>query len=268
MKSWFCNARPVRADGLSDVGAARQAAEVHVPTPPGPPFTMGGKNRFPVEKWLRERRRCVSAALFTLAIISRVAAVWLLQEPPSFLAARYEHGEIAANLLAGRGFAIKFLGAEGPTSQQAPVYPVIVAIAYAIGGVAAPKSLLILELAQSILGGLLVLGVLRVCHTIAPASPLMAWIAGLIVSIHPTLIYAATHVQVAILGATLLTWVLAWAYQTGSSGEARDAAITGGLLAVLALTDPILAVSIVGAAWAICGKDVRRCQVKRGNRSA
>ncbi len=35
----------------------------------------------------------------------------------------YEHGEIAANLLAGRGFSVRYLGADGPTSQQAPAYP-------------------------------------------------------------------------------------------------------------------------------------------------
>jgi hypothetical protein len=194
--------------------------------------------------------RSVDAALIGLAIISRVAAVWVLQ---SHLVPRstYEHGEIAANLLAGRGFAIKFLGADGPTSQQAPVYPATVALAYAIGGVETPQSLLLLELGQSVLGGLLVLGVLRLCRLIAPAWPWMAWIAGLIVALHPTLVYAATHVQVALLGATLLTWVLAWAYQTGSSAQARDAAITGALLAVLALTDPILALSMVGVAWAI-----------------
>ena len=51
----------------------------------------------------------------------------------------------------------------------------------------------------------------------------MAWTAGLIVALHPTLVYAATHVQVATLGTTLLIWALAWAYQTGSSGRTRDA---------------------------------------------
>jgi hypothetical protein len=86
---------------------------------------------------------------------------------------------------------------------------------------------------------------------IGPAWPWMAWTAGLIVALHPTLVYAATHVQVALLGATLLTWVLAWAYQTGSSGRVRDAAITGGLLSVMVLTDPILALSMLGVAGAI-----------------
>ena len=194
--------------------------------------------------------RSVDVALISLAIISRVAAVWILQ---SHLVPRstYEHGEIAANLLAGRGFAIKFLGADGPTSQQAPVYPAIVAIAYAIGGVETPRSLLLLELCQAVLGGVLVWGVLRLCRAIAPARPWMAWIAGLVVAIHPTLVYAATHVQVAPWGATLLIWTLAWAYQTRSSARARDAMITGGLLALLALTDPILALAMAGVAWAI-----------------
>jgi hypothetical protein len=194
--------------------------------------------------------RSVDVALIALAIVSRVAAVWVLQ---SHMVPRstYEHGEIAANLLAGRGFAIKFLGADGPTSQQAPIYPAIVAIAYAIGGIETPQSLLFLELGQSILGGLLVFGVVRICRLIAPCRTWMAWTAGLSVALHPTLVYTATHVQVAMLGATLLTWVMAWAYQTAASGKTRDAAITGGLLAVLALTDPILALSMVGVAWAI-----------------
>ena len=194
--------------------------------------------------------RSIDACLVALAIVGRMAAVWLLQ---SHLVPRstYEHGEIAANLLAGRGFAIKFLGADGPTSQQAPVYPAMVAVAYAIGGVETPRSLLILELAQSLLGGVLVLGVLRLCRLIAPGSPRTAWIAGLVVALHPTLVYAATHVQVATLGATVLIWTVAWSYQTGASSRVRDAMITGVLLAVLTLIDPILSLAMVGVAWSI-----------------
>ena len=77
-------------------------------------------------------------------------AVWILQ---SHLVPRstYEHGEIASNMLAGRGFAIRFLGATGPTSQQVPVYPTIVAVAYAIGGVETPRALFLLEMGQAIL---------------------------------------------------------------------------------------------------------------------
>ena len=74
--------------------------------------------------------------------------------------------------------------------------------------------------------------------------PVMPWTAGLIAALHPTLVYAATHVQVAGLGATLLVWTLAWAYRTGRAGRRRDAIITGVLLAVLALTDPILSLAM------------------------
>ena len=185
--------------------------------------------------------RFIDIWLVVLSMAARLAAVLVLQ---SYNVPRstYEHGEIAGNLLAGRGFAMRFLGAEGPTSQQAPVYPALVALAYRIGGVDTPEALLLLEASQAAFGGLLVLGVLRLGRLVAPSRPWLAWIAGLVVALHPTLVYAATHVQVASLGTTLLVWTLALAYQTGVTGRDRDAVLTGGLLALLAaLTDPILA---------------------------
>jgi len=192
----------------------------------------------------------LDVVLVGLSIASRLAAVLVLQ---SYNVPRstYEHGEIAANLLAGRGFAMRFLGAEGPTSQQAPVYPSLVALAYRIGGVETPEALMLLEASQAALGGLLVLGVLRLARLVLPSRPWLAWTAGLIVALHPTLVYAATHVQVASLGTTLLVWTLALAYQTGRTGRDRDAVLTGGLLALLALTDPILALAMPGVVWAI-----------------
>src|SRR5438270_10415821 len=95
--------------------------------------------------------------LIVFAIAARVTAVLVLQSH-TVPRSTYEHGEIAGNLLAGRGFSVRFLGADGPTSQQAPVYPLVVAAAYALGGVGTPRALLLLELGQSFLGGLLVAG--------------------------------------------------------------------------------------------------------------
>ena len=92
-----------------------------------------------------------------------------------------------------------------------------VALAYAIAGVETPQALLLLELGQSLLGGFLVLGVLRLARTIAPDRPGLALSAALVTALHPTLVYAATHVQVASLGTTLLIWTLAAAYRTGTS---------------------------------------------------
>jgi hypothetical protein len=196
--------------------------------------------------------RRVLIGLIGLAIAARAAAVLVLQShtvPHS----TYEHGEIAANLLAGRGFSVRFLGADGPTSQQAPLYPLMVAGAYAIGGVGTPRALLILELGQAALGGLLVGFAAILAAEVAPRRPRVATLAGLIAAVHPTLVYAATHVQVASLAATLLTACLAWAYRAGRTGSGRDAAAAGGLLGLLALADPILALVAPGMAWAIVG---------------
>jgi hypothetical protein len=195
-------------------------------------------------------RRLADSAIIGLAIAMRVAAVLVLQShqvPRS----TYEHGEIAANLLAGHGFSMRFLGADGPTSQQAPIYPTLVALAFAIGGVESPQALLLLELGQSLLGGLLVLGMLKVARHVAPERPWLAWATGLLVALHPTLIYAATHVQIASLATMLFVWTLALAYETAATGRSRAACLTGGLLALLVLTDPILAMVSLGVAWAI-----------------
>src|SRR5438309_11620763 len=139
--------------------------------------------------------RRVALLLIVVAIAVRAAAVLVLQShhvPNS----TYEHGEIAANLLAGRGFSVRFLGAEGPTSQQAPLYPFLVAGAYALGGVETPRALLFLELGQAVLGGVLVAAVLRLAREVAPGHPWVARLAGLIAALHPPVLDATTHVQV------------------------------------------------------------------------
>lgn len=195
--------------------------------------------------------------LVLLAVAARVGAVLLLQShkvPHS----TYEHGEIAANLLAGRGFSVKFLGAEGPTSQQAPIYPLVVAAAYAVGGVGTPRALLILELGQAVLGGLLVASVLALAREVAPAQARLAVWAGLITALHPTLVYAATHVQVALLAATLLTATFAAAYRAGRTGRLSDALWCGVALGGLTLTDPILALVAPALAGAMAlGRSAR-----------
>ncbi len=204
--------------------------------------------------------RRVVIGLIALAIAARAGAVLVLG---SHLVPRstYEHGEIAANLLAGRGFSVRYLGADGPTSQQAPAYPILVAAAYALGGVGTPRALLILELGQAVLGGLLVGAVAMLAAEVLPGRRSVATLAGLIVAVHPTLVYAATHVQVASLACALLAASLAWAYRAGRTGKGGDAIAAGVWLGLLALSDPILALSAPGMAWAILmggGGDWRR----------
>ena len=195
--------------------------------------------------------------LIVLAVALRVAAIAVLQ---SHTVARstYEHGEIAANLVAGRGFSVNFLGVDGPTSQQAPLYPVGVACAYAIAGVETPRSLLIVQLFQAALGGVIVAGVMSLVREVAPKRNWMGRIAGLIAAVHPTLIYAATHIQVATLAATLLVWTMVLAYRSGRCRTNRSAIATGLMLGLLILTDPILGLCLPGVLWAVAGKRFMR----------
>jgi Dolichyl-phosphate-mannose-protein mannosyltransferase len=202
--------------------------------------------------------RRVLIGLIVLAISARAAAVLVLRshEVPH---STYEHGEIASNLLSGRGFSVKFLGADGPTSQQAPVYPLLVAGAYALGGEGTPRALLILELGQALLGGVLVGFVVMLAREVVPGRPQVAIVAGLIAAVHPTLVYSATHVQVASLATMLLAGCLAWAYRAGRTGSTRDAVAGGVFLSLLALSDPILGLVAPGMAWAIAiGQGWRR----------
>lgn len=183
-----------------------------------------------------------------LAIVARAAAVLVLQSH-TVPRSTFEHGEIAANLLAGRGFSVRFLHVDGPTSQQAPLYPVIVAGAYWIGGVGTPRSLLILELGQALLGGLMVAGTMALAREVAPRRPWAARAAGLIVAAHPSLVYAATHVQVASLAICTLVWTLALAYRSARDRRPATALGTGVLLGLTILTDPILGLVAPGVAW-------------------
>src|SRR5262245_27872587 len=99
---------------------------------------------------LRSRTTLGLFLLALLAISLRVAVVvWLQSYRGPFT---YEHGEIAENLLAGRGFRVMFLGSDGPTSQQAPFYPALLATAYWLFGVRSSGAFLAVQLLQCAAG--------------------------------------------------------------------------------------------------------------------
>ena len=199
--------------------------------------------------------------LIVLAIVARGAAVVGLQShhvPRS----TYEHGEIAANLLTGRGFSVEYLGADGPTSQQAPLYPFAVAGVYWLGGVGTPRALLILELGQALCGGVLVAGVLSLARSVAPGARWVAPPAGLMAALDPSLVYSATHVQVVTPATTTLVVCLAMGERTARTGRNRDAVGSGIALGLLALADPILALVAPALAWSIARSGSRRRSIR------
>lgn len=181
--------------------------------------------------------------LASLAMGLRVSAVLVLRSEHA-APVGYEHGGIAENLLSGRGFSIEFLGTEGPTSQQAPFYPALLAAAYWCLGVNTPQAVLAVQLLQCIGGAGLVLAVTWLGWSMVPDRKAVGWIAGLGAAVYPTHIYMVTHLQVALWAALLLTLLLAVVVSPRWQAKRTGAILTGWLSGSLLLVEPILAVAL------------------------
>jgi len=181
--------------------------------------------------------------LASAALGLRVAAVLVLRGDHA-APISYEHGRIAENLLAGKGFTIRFLGSEGPTSQQAPFYPFLLAAAYECFGVETPAAVLAVQLLQCAAGAALVLAVVWLCWSLLPDHPAVGWIAGVGAAVYPTHVYAVTHLQVALWAALLLTVLLAVAVSRRWAGRWSGAALCGCLSGLLLLVEPILVLAL------------------------
>jgi hypothetical protein len=203
--------------------------------------------------------------LFLLALALRVGLVLALRGSEAG-PATYEHGQIAANLLAGRGFTTEFLGVEGKTSQQAPLYPCFLAVSFWMFGVETPASILAVQLVQCVAGALLVVVVARLGWAVAADRPWMGWLAGGLACVYPTHVYMVTHVQVAVwaaLGVTgLMLLVLGRSCQTWPGAVA-----TGVVSAMVVLIDPILVLAVAAAGGAFW-LQARRVDLDHGGRSA
>lgn len=171
----------------------------------------------------------------------------------------YEHGRIAENLLAGRGFSIEFLGSEGPTSQQAPFYPALLAAAYWAFGVGSPEAILAVQLLQCVAGAALVLAVVWLAWLLVPEQRTVGWVAGLGAAVYPTHLYMVTHLQVALWAALLLALLLAVVLSPTWRASRRGAVLAGCLAGVLLLIEPILALALpICAAAFWLGERARR----------
>jgi hypothetical protein len=156
----------------------------------------------------------------------------------------YEHGRIAENLLAGRGFSIEFLGTEGPTSQQAPFYPLLLAGAWWYFGVATPQAILAVELLQCLAGTALVLAVAWLGWSMLPERPSVGWVAAVGAAVYPTHLYMVTHLQVALWAALVLTVLLGVCVSPRLRATRGGAILAGCLAGTLLLVEPILAVAL------------------------
>ncbi len=210
------------------------------------------------------RRTTGLVLLGSLALTLRVCLV-LAVSRESARPLAFEHGRIAENLLAGRGFSITFLGTEGPTSQQAPFYPLLLASAYWAFGVAKPAAILAVQLLQCLVGTGLVLAVVWLAWSLFAAWPVVGWIAGLGAAVYPPHVYMVTHLQVVVWATTLLTLLLAVAVSPRWRARWSGAVLIGLLAAALLLVEPILSLSlpiiglVVLLTLRVRGKTLRIC---------
>jgi hypothetical protein len=193
------------------------------------------------------------AALITVALGLRVGLVLALAAEHR-APLTYEHGEIAENLLAGRGFSVRFLGVEGPTSQQAPFYPALLAGMYWLLGSGSSASILAMQLLQCLAGTGVVLCVLWLARSLMPDRPLVAWLTGWGAALYPPHIYMVTHIQVVTWSALLLTLLAAVVLAPGRTSSWRKPATAGVIGGFLLLVDPILVLALPMLAIALAAR--------------
>ena len=203
----------------------------------------------------RHPKLCFLAVLTTVALASRLAAIWLVggHEPASGVT--YEHGEIAANIIAGHGFSVTFLGTSGPTSQQAPFYPALLAGVYRVFGVDTGASLLAVQVLQAVAGTLLVLAIVWLGWSLLPDWPTVGSTAGWLAALYPSHVYLVTHFQVAVWAALVLTTLLAWVACPVGRHTWLKALASGLLSGGLLLIDPILALALPFVAYVFWRRD-------------
>ena len=177
----------------------------------------------------------LAAAALALRVVT-VGVLWTPMDRPT----AYEHGRIAENILSGKGFSIEFLGTEGPTSQQAPFYPYLLAAVYWLLGVGSPQAIWMVQLLQCLVGTGLVLAVVGLSWNLAPERRAVGWWAGAMAAVFPIHLYAVTHLQVAIWAAAGLTALLGLCVYPKTAGTTLGAGLAGGLAGGLLLVDPIL----------------------------
>ena len=200
-------------------------------------------------------------ALFLVALLLRAGAVLYLhsyQHPYG-----YEHAAIATNLLEGRGFSIRFLGQFGPTSQQAPWYPLLLAGAYWTWGIGTWPAHLGVQLLQAVAGSGACLLLVLLTKSLLRERPSAAWAAGWLLALDPVQIAAAAHLQVLPWVVLVLLAMLAWAAAVPLPRKRFPwlaAAGLGLLCGAALLVEPILALA-TPVAWGML-----LCRVAQGSR--
>jgi len=183
--------------------------------------------------------------LTAIGVIIRVTAVLALNDYHNPVTAEY--GVVARNLVAGKGFVGGgWLGPEGPTALNTPIYPLFLAIWLWLGG---PLPFLGVEICQAMISALLIYLTGKIAsHFINPTAGLLS---SLIVTFYPPLIYFCKQISPAIF-TTFFTifsfFVLLYFFKKPSRSRA---VILGLIWGISCLVEPILLYALPGAALLI-----------------
>jgi 4-amino-4-deoxy-L-arabinose transferase-like glycosyltransferase len=188
--------------------------------------------------------------LFLVALAARFVAIALFFNPQS--PELWEYEEIAANLLAGKGYLYTHFGTEY-RSYTEPPYPFLVAFVYLVTG----HSFLALAVVQALISALLAPVTYALGQQTVPR--LSAILAGLLVAIHPGLIGYALKFHTLVLDSLFLALVLLATLRVAERQNLREAMIWGVAIGSCVLARPtVLGFLPLGLGWIFAGLPVRQ----------
>jgi 4-amino-4-deoxy-L-arabinose transferase-like glycosyltransferase len=177
------------------------------------------------------------ALALRLAVVPFVYDEWLAP----FYAAHYEQGNVARSLLAGHGFGSPFLSQQ-PSAVMPPVYPVVVAMVFAVFGIHTPAAIIALLSVNCVFSALACIPVFLIAKR--SFGPRVALFAGWVWAFFPYGVYFAaewpwsTHLLL-----LCLCWLFYLAQRMEQSGDWRLWAGFGLLAGFAGMTEPsVLAV--------------------------
>jgi hypothetical protein len=194
-----------------------------------------------------------TAGVLGLALLLRtlVVVVWVRQHGAALLFQRgIEMDLLARSLLLGHGLASPFGGSTGSTAFIAPAYPILVAAAYRVFGVATSASACVI-MGMQIAAGLatiwLLMHVARACF-----GERAAMLAGLFWAVSPPLLFLPTIFWETSLSICLLMGLIALALKVHKQPTAWLMAGLGAYCGLGALVNPALLLSAGAIAAVAC----------------
>src|SRR5712692_3701420 len=177
----------------------------------------------------------VAGLSLRLVVVSLVYTAQLDPAQDSF-AFGYEAGRIARSLALGQGFSAPYHEATGPTAQQTPVYPYLLAGVFQLFGIYTATSALVILTLNSLFSALTCIPVALVARE--AFGPRVAWWAGWAWAIFPYAVLMSTLIWETTLTTLLLSLLVLATVRLVR--PARPAAWLGygGLWGLAALTSP------------------------------